>query len=281
MPIKISNLSYTYSKKTPFEYQALRDISLEINDGDFVAFVGHTGSGKSTLIQHLNALLQADSGIIEIDEFTLNGGKKKNKQIKKLRKKVGVVFQFPEYQLFEESVEKDVMYGPRNFKVDKETALKKAHEVLDYVGLDESYYKRSPFELSGGEKRRVAIAGVLSFEPDILVLDEPTAGLDPDGQRMILSLLKKMNQDGHTIIIVTHDMDIVLKYCNKVFVLKDGELAFNGTPHELFTNNPSEYSIEIPKLYQLVEALNKKGHHLDASKINNIHDLVSSFKKDK
>ena len=203
------------------------------------------------------------------------------KRLQKLRKKVGVVLQFPEYQLFEESVEKDVMYGPRNFKVDKETALEKAHEVLDYVGLDESYYKRSPFELSGGEKRRVAIAGVLSFEPDILVLDEPTAGLDPDGQRMILSLLKKMNQDGHTIIIVTHDMDIVLKYCNKVFVLKDGELAFNGTPHELFTNNPSEYSIEIPKLYQLVEALNKKGHHLDASKINNIHDLVSSFKKDK
>ncbi len=269
MPIKISDLFYTYSKKTPYEYLALKGISLEIQDGDFVAFVGHTGSGKSTLVQHLNALLKGDSGIIEIDDINVPTGKKKIKKVKNLRKKVGVAFQFPEYQLFEDTVEKDVAYGPKNFGIKKEEALERAHQYLEYVGIKEEYFTKSPFELSGGEKRRVAIAGVLAFSPDILVLDEPTAGLDPEGQAIILSLLEKMNKDGRTIIIVTHDMEIVSKYCNRVFVLSEGQLVFQGTPKELFTSNSLQYQIEVPKFYELLSELNKNKINLS----NNLHSL--------
>ena len=260
-------------KKTPSEYLALKDISLSVDKGDFVSFIGHTGSGKSTLIQHLNALLRGDKGNITIDEYDIPSGKKRIKNIKKLRQKVGVVFQFPEYQLFEDTVEKDVAYGPINFGMKKEDAIERAHQVLSYVDIKEEYYKRSPFELSGGEKRRVAIAGILAFSPDILVLDEPTAGLDPEGQKTILSLLKKMNEDGHTIIIVTHDMEIVKNYANKVFVLSDGELVFKGTPKELFKQDVSDYHIEIPKIYQLVNLLNEKGMNIPLEEINDVNDL--------
>ena len=273
MQIKIDNLFYTYMKNTPSEYLALKDISLSVDKGDFIAFIGHTGSGKSTLIQHLNALLRGDKGNITIDEYDIPSGKKRIKNIKKLRKKVGVVFQFPEYQLFEDTVEKDVAYGPINFGMKKEDAIERAHQVLSYVDIKEEYYKRSPFELSGGEKRRVAIAGILAFSPDILVLDEPTAGLDPEGQKTILSLLKKMNEDGHTIIIVTHDMEIVKNYTNKVFVLSDGELVFKGTPKELFKQDVSDYHIEIPKIYQLVNLLNEKGMDIPLDMINDVKDL--------
>ena len=279
MSIKIENIFYTYMKKTPSAYQALKGVSLEINQGDFVSIIGETGSGKSTLIQHLNALLIPDEGNIQIDEYIITNKKNKNKAIRNLRKHVGVVFQFPEYQLFEDTVEKDVAYGPKNFGCSADEALNRAHEALNKVGLDESFYKRSPFELSGGEKRRAAIAGILAIDPDILVLDEPTAGLDPQGKEMILSLIKKMNEDGKTIIIVTHDMDIVLKYTDKVFVLKDGNLAFSGSPNELFAKRRNDLSIEIPKLYEFIYDLNERGFNLDIRNIRTIEDLIKEITK--
>ena len=228
MAIKVSNVFYTYLPKSPTKTLALNDISLTIEEHSFVAFVGETGSGKSTLIQTFNALLCPTSGQVEVDDFVITSKAKKNKRVKDLRKHLGLVFQFPEYQLFEETVEKDVAFGVKNFGADEKTALEKAHKAILSVGLDESYFKRSPFDLSGGEKRRVAIAGILAIEPDILVLDEPTAGLDPKGVSDLMSLVTKMHKEGKTIIIVTHDMDVVMNYCEKVFVLKKGQLAFSS-----------------------------------------------------
>ena len=281
MPIKINHLFYSYLKKTPNEVLALNDINLEIDDGEFVAIIGHTGSGKSTLIQHLNALLLPDQGSLEINEFVVTPNKRKNKHIKNLRKQVGVVFQFPEYQLFEESVEKDVAFGPKNFGIKKEEALVKAHEALKSVGLNESFYERSPFDLSGGEKRRVAIAGILALEPNVLVLDEPTAGLDPVGQDEIMSLTKKMHEEGKTIIIVTHDMDLVMKYANRAIVMNDGKIVFDCTPSALFSENREDFSIEIPLLYQYVQELNRNGYKIDINNIKSVDDLVLALKKEK
>ena len=281
MSIKIENLFYSYLKKTPNVSTALNGVSLNINDGEFVAIIGHTGSGKSTLIQHLNALLVADSGSLQVDEYVIYAGKKKNKNIKALRKHVGVVFQFPEYQLFEETVEKDVSFGPRNFGVNKEEALKKAHEALLSVGLDESFFTRSPFDLSGGEKRRVAIAGILAIEPDVLVLDEPTAGLDPIGQEEIMSLAKKLHDEGKTIIFVTHDMDLVMKYADRAIVMDDGRIVFDDTPAVLFSENRENFSIEIPLIYRYIGELNKKGYKIDIRNIKSVDDLVLAIKERK
>ena len=259
MGIKISNVFYTYSPKSPNKTDALKDVSLSIEEHSFVAFVGETGSGKSTLMQNLNALVVPASGEIDVDGFIITPKAKKNKKIKELRKHVGLVFQFPEYQLFEETVEKDVAFGVKNFGADDKTALEKAHQAILSVGLDESYFTRSPFDLSGGEKRRVAIAGILAIEPDILVLDEPTAGLDPKGVNDLMSLVCKMHEMGKTIILVTHDMDVVMKYCEKVYVLKKGELAFVGNPYQLFALDNEELSIEVPILYELARKLKQKG----------------------
>ena len=277
MGIKISNVFYTYGVKTPTQTEALIDVSLKIEDNSFVAFVGETGSGKSTLMQNLNALLVPSQGEIEIDDFVITPKAKKNKRIKELRKHVGLVFQFPEYQLFEETVERDVAFGVKNFGADEETALKKAHEALLSVGLDESYFTRSPFDLSGGEKRRVAIAGILAIEPDILVLDEPTAGLDPKGMNEIMSLVKKMHENGKTIILVTHDMDVVMKYCEKVFVLNKGRLAFEGNPFELFAMDNESLAIEVPALYELARKLKQKGLNIDIEKIRNVDDFIDQY----
>ena len=274
MSIKVDNLFYTYSKKTPFESEALHDISLEIKEGSFTALIGQTGSGKSTLVQHLNGLIWPQEGKIEVDEFILDSKKKKHKKIKDLRKHVGVVFQFPEYQLFEDTVEKDVAFGPKNFGFKDKEALDLAHQALLSVGIKEEYFTRSPFELSGGERRRVAIAGILALNPDILVLDEPTAGLDPVGCLQIMSLVQKMHRDGKTIIIVTHDMDLVMKYASDVIILKDGGVAFKGTPKELFKESREELSIEIPQLYQFIALLKEKGIEIDADKVHDINDLV-------
>ena len=218
MPIKVDNLFYTYLPKTPNQTIALKGISFNIPDHSFVAFLGQTGSGKSTLMQNINALLVPQSGSIEVDEFKVAPNKRKNKNIKQLRKHVGLVFQFPEYQLFVETVEKDVAFGPKNFGDKNEEALKKAHDALISVGLNEKYFKRSPFELSGGERRRVAIAGILAINPDILILDEPTAGLDANGADAIMSLVKKMHENGKTIILVTHDMELVMKYLSLIHI---------------------------------------------------------------
>ena len=281
MAIKVSDLFYVYNPKSPNRTEALNGVSLTIEDNSFVAFVGETGSGKSTLIQNLNALLLPSQGQIEVDDFIITPKKKKNKNIKQLRKHIGLVFQFPEYQLFEETVEDDVAFGVKNFGLKGEEALDKAHKALLSVGLDESYFKRSPFELSGGEKRRVAIAGILAIEPDILVLDEPTAGLDPKGVHEIMSLVEQMHKDGKTIILVTHDMDIVLKHCQKVFVLNKGQLAFEGNPNQLFALNNEELSIEVPALYELARKLKDKGLKLDIESIHSIDDFVKQYMGDK
>jgi len=279
MPIKVSNLFYTYLPKSPIQTEALRGVSLEIESHSFCGILGQTGSGKSTLIQTLNALLIPTQGEVRVDEFLVLNKKNKNKKIKQLRKHLAIVFQFPEYQLFEETVEKDVAFGAKNFGASKEEALKKAHQALISVGLDESYFKRSPFELSGGEKRRVAIAGILAIEPDILVLDEPTAGLDPKGATDIMSLVEEMYNQGKSIILVTHDMDLVLKYCQKVFVLKEGLLVFEGTPGDLFRDGESNFSIEIPLLFQYAKKLKNRGLPIDINCIKETQDLIKQIKE--
>ena len=281
MPIKIDHIFFTYLKKTPNEVLAINDISLEIDDGSFISIIGETGSGKSTLIQHLNALIIPDKGTIKVDDFLVTPKKRKNKNIKGLRKHLGVVFQFPEYQLFEETVIKDVAFGLTNFGVKKSEAYEKAKIALKSVGINESFYERSPFDLSGGEKRRVAIAGILALEPDILVLDEPTAGLDPIGQEDIMNLVKKMNDEGKTIILVTHDMDLVMKYSSRAIVLKNGQVVFDDTPQVLFSENRLDMSIEIPFMYQYIHELNKVGYHINQTEIKCVDDLVKAIIKEK
>ncbi len=278
MPIVFKNVSYVYSPKTPFEYEAIKDINLTIQDGSFTALVGHTGSGKSTLVQHINALLLPTCGEIQIDEFVIQPHKR-IKHLKALRQRAGLVFQFPEYQLFEETVEKDVSFGPKNFGVSPEEALKKAHTALKEVGLDESYYQRSPFELSGGERRRVAIAGIIAAEPKVLVLDEPTAGLDPRGAHEMMTLFKKIHDKGTTVVLVTHDMNIVLQYATHVVVMKDGAIVRESDPVSLFASDTSEFALEIPLLYQFAKQLNDHGKTLDLKSIRSIDDLVSQLKK--
>ena len=279
MQIKINDLSYVYLKKTPNEVEALHHVSLEIPEGKVTSIIGHTGSGKSTLIQTLNGLLIPSEGEVNVGEFKITPKKNKNKNIKKLRKSLAIVFQFPEYQLFEETVERDVAFGLRNYGVKQEEAINEAHEALKIVGIDESFYKRSPFELSGGEKRRVAIAGIIALKPDILVLDEPTAGLDPEGSQIILNLIKKFNESGKTIILVTHDMNLVLNHSDNVVVINDGHIAFSGTPSDLFAQDVSKYSIEVPELYKFCLLLKSKGVDLDITKVRTIEDLMSQLRR--
>lgn len=280
MPIKASNVFYTYSPKSPFEYNALKDVSFLIKDKSFTAIVGKTGCGKSTLIQQFNALLIPSKGKIEVDDFVISSSKKeRTKKLQILRKHVGIVFQFSENQLFEESVENDVAFGPLNFNVKKEDALKIAHECLSLVGIDESYYKKSPFDLSGGEKRRVSIAGILAMKPDILVLDEPTAGLDPNGTKEILNLFKKINEQGITVILVTHDMDIVFEYASDVIVMSDGKIMEQTTPSKLFLEDVSKYNLDTPMLAKCVHKLIDLGYKIDLSKVRDIDSLVKEIKE--
>ncbi len=278
MAIQIKNLSYVYLKKTPNEVEALHDVSLEIPENKITAIVGHTGSGKSTLIQTLNGLITPTSGTIEYKDFVITNKEKKNKRIKELRKHISIVFQFPEYQLFEETVEKDVAFGLKNYGFKENEAIEKAHEALKKVGLDQSFFKRSPFELSGGEKRRVAIAGILAIDPEVLILDEPTAGLDPVGSKIILNLILELNKNGKTIILVTHDMDIVLNQADHVIVLNEGVVAFEGKPSELFSGDVSKYSIEIPQLFKFCKALEEHNVKIDINKIRTINDLISQLR---
>lgn len=297
--IETRNLTYIYDKKDPNGFDALHDINIQIEKGDFVAIVGKTGSGKSTLVQTFNALLLPTSGETRVENFIITGDKKRlkkelkelpieaqkdNKKLSKLRKKVGMVFQFPEYQLFAENVLKDVMFGPKNFGLSEEEAKKKSIEALKSVGLNEKYFQKSPFELSGGEKRRVAIAGILASEPEILILDEPTAGLDPIGKREIMELIKKYHESGDkTIIVVTHDMDIVLNYAKKVIVLSDSKLIETLTPSELFnTHDLTNYSLEIPTIYKFKNLLKSNGFAGfldDKNDFNSIIDEITRVKK--
>ncbi|GAB2480515.1 energy-coupling factor ABC transporter ATP-binding protein [Alkalibacterium psychrotolerans] len=234
MDIRFEEVGYTYQKGTPFQSKALHDINLSIKHGSFTALVGHTGSGKSTVLQHLNALKKPTSGQVTIGDRVITHFSE-DKGLKSLRKKVGIVFQFPEAQLFEETVAKDIAFGPKNFGVSEEDALAKAKELLPLVGLDESFMERSPFDLSGGQMRRVAIAGVLALEPEVLVLDEPTAGLDPQGRKEIMDMFYGLYKNqGLTIILVTHQMDDVATYADHMIVLEQGTVMKEGHPREIF-----------------------------------------------
>ena len=233
MSITFKEVEHIYSENTPFSYHALKGVNLDIKQGSMTALIGHTGSGKSTLIQHINALLLPTAGEIHIDDFLISVTDKPE-TLKPLRKKAGLVFQFPEYQLFEETIQKDIIFGPKNFGATEEEALAVAKKVLKLVGLDESYLERSPFDLSGGQKRRIAIAGILAMDPDILILDEPTAGLDPQGAKEMLNLFKKINEQGKTVILVSHDMNQVLEYCDDVVVMNKGRVERHVSVDEFF-----------------------------------------------
>lgn len=283
MPIVFSHLNYVYSPKTPLEYGALKDINLNIKDQSFTMIVGHTGSGKSTLVQQINALLTPTSGEVDVNGIKVDNNVKKLKNIKELRKGVGLVFQFPEYQLFEETVLKDVAFGPKNFDVKEEEANRLAKEALKLVGINESLFDKSPFELSGGQKRRVAIAGIITLNPKVLILDEPTAGLDPQGSREMMDLFKKIHQMGTTIIMITHDMDNVIRYGSDVVVMAKGEVIKECKPHELFVDEHvfSRLSIEEPLVIKTAKALNKsKKYHIDLSKVRDIDSLVEQIAKE-
>lgn len=277
MSITFKEVEHIYSENTPFAYHALKGVNLKITDQSFTAIIGQTGSGKSTLIQHINALLLPTSGSINIDEYLITATDKPSK-LKPLRKKAGLVFQFPEYQLFEETIEKDIIFGPMNFGVSEEEAKKIAHNVLKTVVLDESYLNKSPFDLSGGQKRRVAIAGILAMNPDILILDEPTAGLDPQGTNEMMSLFKRINESGKTIILVTHDMNHVLQYCDEVVVMNHGKVEKHDTVTNVFKD--SEYlnslGIDLPIITNFIIKLNNQGFNLDSS-INNIEQLIAAI----
>ena len=295
MSIKVNNVSYLYNKKENLDKAALKEISLTIKDKDFVTIVGKTGSGKSTLVQTFNALILPTFGYNEIEEFYITEDKKlkkellknkdktirkENKRYSKLKKKVGMVFQFPEYQLFSETVLKDVMFGPKNFGFSEEEAKERAIKALQDVGIPESYFDKSPFELSGGEKRRVAIAGIIASEPDILILDEPTAGLDPKGKKEILELIAAYHKTGKTVIVVTHDMDIVLEYSEKVIVLNNGQLIDILSPNELFKKeNLEELSLEMPNLIKFKNQLKYWGFAGFLENINDFDSLIEAIVK--
>lgn len=297
MPITLEKVNYTYNYNKPSETKALKDIDLIFKDRCFTALIGQTGSGKSTLIQQLNGLLLPTTGKITVNDYVIdmslsykkNGKidiramkkkhKKKLNEIKTLRKKVGIVFQFPEYQIFEETVLKDVSYGPKNYGLSDEEAIKQAKEAILMTGLTEDYFERSPFELSGGEKRRVAIAGILAMKPDILVLDEPTVGLDAYGERNLMSLISSLYDNGTSIILATHNMDVVLKYTKRAIVLDHGKIVYDSTPLELFQNQDylNQSSIEPPKVFRFALDLIRGGLSLDLANVKDCHSLAKEI----
>lgn len=260
MGIALENVNFIYQEGTPLASAALSDVSLTIEDGSYTALIGHTGSGKSTILQLLNGLLVPSQGSVRVFD-TLITSTSKNKDIRQIRKQVGLVFQFAENQIFEETVLKDVAFGPQNFGVSEEDAEKIAREKLALVGIDESLFNRSPFELSGGQMRRVAIAGILAMEPAILVLDEPTAGLDPLGRKELMNLFKKLHQSGMTIVLVTHLMDDVAEYANQVYVMEKGRLVKGGKPSDVFQDVVfmEEVQLGVPKITAFCKRLADRG----------------------
>ena len=260
MGIALENVSFTYQEGTPLASTALSDVSLTIEDGSYTALIGHTGSGKSTILQLLNGLLVPSQGSVRVFD-TLITSTSKNKDIRQIRKQVGLVFQFAENQIFEETVLKDVAFGPQNFGVSEEDAEQIAREKLALVGIDESLFDRSPFELSGGQMRRVAIAGILAMEPAILVLDEPTAGLDPLGRKELMNLFKKLHRSGMTIVLVTHLMDDVAEYANQVYVMEKGRLVKGGKPSDVFQDVVfmEEVQLGVPKITAFCKRLADRG----------------------
>ena len=259
MDIKLQQVSYAYAKGTPFEKRALYDVNLNIHSGTYQAIIGHTGSGKSTILQHFNGLLKPTTGEVHIGERVIVAGKKA-KELKPIRQKVGIVFQFPEHQLFEETVLKDIMFGPMNFGVSQQEADRRARELIQLVGLSEAVLEKSPFDLSGGQMRRVAIAGVLAMEPEIIVLDEPTAGLDPRGQKEIMDMFYTLHKErGLTTILVTHSMEDAARYADEIAIMHEGRCVLTGAPRELFADAEAlqTYRLQLPRIVKFQHRVEK------------------------
>ena len=282
MSINLTNVFYTYMTGTPFERQALNDVSVSIEKGEILAIIGHTGSGKSTLVQHLNGLLKPSSGKVTIDDIDISG---RGGEAKKARQQVGMVFQYPEHQIFAETVYEDIAFGPRNRGFSAEEVDKQVHEAMAFVGLDfDTFAKRSPFQLSGGQMRRVAIAGVVAMNPDYLVLDEPSAGLDPRSRNAVFKEILALHKErGIAIVLVTHSMEEAAKYANRMLVINKGKILFDGKPAEIFSQHKDELvavGMDEPQVYKLSALLRSKGLNI-ADGITDSAELVKNIKKAK
>lgn len=278
MDISLQNIEYRYQANTPFERLAIKDVSIDIPTGTYMALIGHTGSGKSTVLQHLNALLLPTEGTVVIGNQEVKA-KQKNKNLRLVRQKVGIVFQFPEHQLFEESVEKDIIFGPMNFGVSESEAKERARAALQQVGLSEEILEKSPFDLSGGQMRRVAIAGVLAMEPDCLVLDEPTAGLDPRGRKEIMDMFYSLHKERNlSTILVTHSMEDAAKYADQIVIMQQGQVVKQGTPIEIFSSVSElvDMGLDVPEVVRFQRSLEEKlGIKLGATYLS-IEELSSA-----
>jgi energy-coupling factor transport system ATP-binding protein len=279
MSIRIEHLNYVYSAGTAFERHALKDINLELPDGQFIGVIGHTGSGKSTLIQHLNGLLKGTSGTVYFNDENIY---QEGYNMKLLRSKVGLVFQYPEHQLFEVDVFTDVCFGPKNLGLPQEEIEARAYEALRLVGLKEKYYKASPFELSGGQKRRVAIAGILAMNPDVLVLDEPTAGLDPKGRDDILDQIAKLHKERKiTVILVSHSMEDIARYVDRIIVMNKGQVMFDDAPRQVFAHYKELETVGLaaPQVTYLMHELKAAGWNIpaDATTVEEAADAIKAY----
>lgn len=286
MQITVKDLNFTYSARTPFERHALKGVNLTINEGDFLGIIGHTGSGKSTFIMHLNGLYKLQSGEIDVFDVKLVPDKKNKSDLRRLRGTVGMVFQYPEYQLFEDTVEKDVAFGPKNMGLDAEEVQRRVKRAIELVGLDyEDIKDRAPFELSGGQKRRVAIAGIIAMQPKVLILDEPTAGLDPYGKEQILSLITHLKEEcSPTVIVISHDVDEITRFASRIVVFNDGKVMFDLPMNELFRHAEELHAVglEIPRAVRIAEKLKKRGVELegDIVSLNDLlHAVVAAYNK--
>ena len=281
MAIKLQDVTHVYNPESPFEKEALSNVTLHIPKGEFVGLIGHTGSGKSTLIQHLNGLMKPTAGKVYINGKDIHS---KEIQLKDIRQQVGLVFQYPEYQLFEMTIYKDVAFGPKNMGLSEEEVKERVNTALGMVNIEEDMYEKSPFELSGGQKRRVAIAGVLAMKPDILILDEPTAGLDPKGREEILDQIAKMHRTlGITVILVSHSMEDVARYVDRLIVMEKGSLALDGEPREVFNHIEELESMGLaaPQIRYIMKALAKKGIDVkeDILTVEEAADIIAAYLK--
>lgn len=282
MRITLEDVEYRYSVNTPFEHLALHDVNMSIDPGTYTAVIGHTGSGKSTLLQHLNVLLRPTKGRVIIGDRTIGAQKKKEKNLKSIRQKVGIVFQFPEHQLFEETVEKDICFGPMNFGVPEAKAKELARIALSQVGLEQEILKKSPFDLSGGQMRRVAIAGVIAMEPDVLVLDEPTAGLDPRGRKEIMDMFYQLHKDrGISTILVTHSMEDAARYADDIIIMHKGTVYQKGKPEEIFSKPDQllELGLDVPDTVRFQLLLQREMGIRFSRPSLSLEDLVADIKE--
>ena len=275
MGLDVRHLTYVYNPGTPFETKAVDDVSFEVHDGEFVGIIGHTGSGKSTLIQHFNALIEPTSGSVLVDGEDIFASKSRAA----LRRRVGLVFQYPEYQLFEETVQKEVCFCPKNMGKAEGECASAAREALRLVGLNEDTWEKSPFELSGGQQRRAALAGVLAMQPEVLILDEPAAGLDPSGRKEILDIIKRIHLKGTTVIMVSHSMDDVARLCGRIIVMEKGRKAMDGTPAEVFSRveELEKMGLKPPSAALLAKRLKARGTDIDDS-VYTLAGLIDELK---